>query len=142
MERSPRQPRRWRSKRPNLVVAHALHNIPELVRRQTQPREIKVALLASHQPKDYRGDVWLLTERDAGTSIANPFPCDLALELGKGEQDIEGQPPHAGRGVEGLGDGDERDLPPASRPWSRTACASRSWMPRRPISPGAPISCE
>lgn len=32
---------------------------------QTQPRELKIALLAAHRPPDYRGDVWLLTERDA-----------------------------------------------------------------------------
>jgi Zn-dependent peptidase ImmA (M78 family) len=42
-------------------VANALTN--------TQPRELKVALLETYKPKDYRGDVWLLTERDAGTSI-------------------------------------------------------------------------
>jgi len=36
---------------------------------QTQPREIKALLLAAHRPKDYRGDVWLLTARDAGTRI-------------------------------------------------------------------------
>jgi Zn-dependent peptidase ImmA (M78 family) len=36
---------------------------------QTQPRELKVALLAAHRPPDYRGDVWLLTERDAQARI-------------------------------------------------------------------------
>lgn len=36
---------------------------------QTQPRELKSALLPSYRPQDYRGDVWLLTERDAGTRI-------------------------------------------------------------------------
>jgi hypothetical protein len=36
---------------------------------QTEPREIKVAALAKFKPKDYRGDVWLLTEKDAGTRI-------------------------------------------------------------------------
>lgn len=36
---------------------------------QTQPRELKTALLGSYRPSDYRGDVWLLTERDAGTRI-------------------------------------------------------------------------
>jgi Zn-dependent peptidase ImmA (M78 family) len=39
----------------------------ELVR--TPPRELKVALLEAHRPQDYRGDVWLLTERDAGARI-------------------------------------------------------------------------
>ena len=36
---------------------------------QTQPRALKVALLEAHRPQDYRGDVWLLTERDAGARI-------------------------------------------------------------------------
>lgn len=35
----------------------------------SKPRAQKVALLAGHVPDDYRGDVWLLTERDAGTRI-------------------------------------------------------------------------
>ena len=35
----------------------------------TPPRELKVALLEDYRPSDYRGDVWLLTERDAGTRI-------------------------------------------------------------------------
>jgi len=44
---------------------------PPLAREllQTQPRELKVSLLESYRPQDYRGDVWLLTERDAGTRI-------------------------------------------------------------------------
>jgi Zn-dependent peptidase ImmA (M78 family) len=37
--------------------------------QQTQPREVKAALLDDYRPKDYRGDVWRLTERDAGTRI-------------------------------------------------------------------------
>lgn len=51
----------------------ARHNIidrrlaRELV--QTQPRVMKAALLADYKPGDYRGDVWLLTERDAETRI-------------------------------------------------------------------------
>ncbi|MDA9474355.1 hypothetical protein XI03_07490 [Bradyrhizobium sp. CCBAU 65884] len=36
---------------------------------QTQPRELKVGLLEGYKPQNYRGDVWLLTERDAGTRI-------------------------------------------------------------------------
>ena len=35
----------------------------------TKPRALKEGLLASHKPTDYRGDVWLLTERDAGTRV-------------------------------------------------------------------------
>ena len=36
---------------------------------QTQPRDLKVGLLENYRPENYRGDVWLLTERDAGTKI-------------------------------------------------------------------------
>ncbi len=36
---------------------------------QTQPRALKVGLLETYRPQDYRGDVWLLTQRDAGTRI-------------------------------------------------------------------------
>lgn len=36
---------------------------------ETPRREIKKGLLNKHKPTDYRGDVWLLTERDAGTRI-------------------------------------------------------------------------
>lgn len=36
---------------------------------QTEPRELKVGLLEGYKPQNYRGDVWLLTERDAGTRI-------------------------------------------------------------------------
>ena len=35
----------------------------------TQPRSMKVDLLKDYKPANYRGDVWLLTERDAGTRI-------------------------------------------------------------------------
>lgn len=35
----------------------------------TQPRSLKVDLLNDYRPENYRGDVWLLTERDAGTRI-------------------------------------------------------------------------
>ncbi|MFG1379459.1 ImmA/IrrE family metallo-endopeptidase [Xanthobacter autotrophicus] len=52
------------------LVRHRLITLPvarDLL--ETQPRELKVALLEAHKPKDYRGDVWLLTQRDAGTRI-------------------------------------------------------------------------
>ncbi|RUU14168.1 ImmA/IrrE family metallo-endopeptidase [Mesorhizobium sp. USDA-HM6] len=35
----------------------------------SQPRELKAALLTTYRPENYRGDVWLLTEHDAGTRI-------------------------------------------------------------------------
>jgi hypothetical protein len=52
------------------LVRHRLIGAPlarELL--QTTPRELKIALLEDYRPQDYRGDVWLLTERDAGTRI-------------------------------------------------------------------------
>jgi Zn-dependent peptidase ImmA (M78 family) len=36
---------------------------------QTKPKALKEALLVNHRPTNYRGDVWLLTERDAGVPI-------------------------------------------------------------------------
>lgn len=52
------------------LVRHRLIT-PALARelQQTQPRELKGTLLEDYRPQDYRGDVWLLTERDAGTRI-------------------------------------------------------------------------
>jgi Zn-dependent peptidase ImmA (M78 family) len=52
------------------LVRHRLITAP-LARGllQTQPRELKVGLLEDYRPQDYRGDVWLLTERDASTRI-------------------------------------------------------------------------
>lgn len=35
----------------------------------TKPRAMKVNLLGDYKPADYKGDVWLLTARDAGTRI-------------------------------------------------------------------------
>ena len=34
-----------------------------------EPRQIKIALLGDYKPTDYRGDVWLLTERDSGWQV-------------------------------------------------------------------------
>ncbi len=44
-----------------------------------------------------------------GDLVADALAGDLALELGEGQQDVEGQPAHRGGGIELLGDGDERD---------------------------------
>ena len=40
--------------------------------------------------------------------VADALAGDLAFELGEGQQDVERQAAHRGRGVERLGDGDER----------------------------------
>lgn len=51
----------------------ALHNLIDRRRARelvdTKPKVMKTALLAQYTPQDYRGDVWLLTERDADTRI-------------------------------------------------------------------------
>ena len=49
--------------------------------RDVQPREIKVDLLREYRPPDYRGDVWLLTERDAGTRIDGSRNDHFVLRL-------------------------------------------------------------
>jgi hypothetical protein len=38
----------------------------------------------------------------SGDLVSDPFADDLALELGKGEQHVEGEPPRARGRVEGL----------------------------------------
>ena len=44
-----------------------------------------------------------------GDLVADPFAGDFPLELGEGQEDIQGQPSHAGGGVELLGDRHEGD---------------------------------
>ena len=39
--------------------------------------------------------------------VADALGCDLALELGEGQQDVQRQPTHRRGGIERLGDGDE-----------------------------------
>ena len=54
----------WTLVRHRLITATLAREL-----QQTQPRDMKVALLEDYRPQNYRGDVWLLTERDAGTRI-------------------------------------------------------------------------
>ncbi|HTV26261.1 MAG TPA: ImmA/IrrE family metallo-endopeptidase [Xanthobacteraceae bacterium] len=54
----------WTLARHHLIAPQAARGL-----LKTQPRELKAALLDEYKPKDYRGDVWLLTERDAGSHI-------------------------------------------------------------------------
>jgi Zn-dependent peptidase ImmA (M78 family) len=49
--------------------------------REVQPRQIKADLLREYRPRDYRGDVWLLTERDAGTRIDGSRNDHFVLRL-------------------------------------------------------------
>lgn len=54
----------WTLQRYNFVTSSIANTL-----RQIQPRQIKIDLLQDYTPENYRGDVWLLTERDAGTLI-------------------------------------------------------------------------
>lgn len=47
----------------------------------TKPRPLKVDLLQDYQPTNYRGDVWLLTEKDAGTRIDGSRDDAFVLRL-------------------------------------------------------------
>ena len=47
----------------------------------TKPRAIKVDLLRDFKPADYKGDVWLLTARDAGSSISGSRNDMFVLRL-------------------------------------------------------------
>lgn len=49
--------------------------------RKVQPRQLKVALLENYRPTDYRGDVWMLTERDADTQIGGSRNDHFVLRL-------------------------------------------------------------
>jgi len=48
---------------------------------ETRPREIKAGLLEAYRPHDFRGDVWLLTERDVGTQIDGSHSDLFVLKL-------------------------------------------------------------
>jgi len=66
----------WTLQRYRLIsgaVGDALRKVP--------PRQLKVALLEDHRPTDYRGDVWLLTERDADTRIDGSRNDHFVLHL-------------------------------------------------------------
>ncbi len=47
----------------------------------TQPKTLKTALLRDYKPANYRGDVWHLTERDAGTRIDGSRNDTFVLSL-------------------------------------------------------------
>jgi len=66
----------WTLERYNLISAAQGQAL-----RTVQPREMKVELLREYRPRDYRGDVWLLTERDAGTRIDGSRNDHFVLRL-------------------------------------------------------------
>ena len=66
----------WTLQRYNLISAAEGQAL-----RSVQPRHIKVELLREYEPSDYRGDVWSLTERDAGTRIDGSRNDHFVLRL-------------------------------------------------------------
>ena len=66
----------WTLQRHNLITAAAGKAL-----RNIQPRQFKMELLQEHRPTDYRGDVWLLTERDAKTRIDGSRNDHFVLRL-------------------------------------------------------------
>jgi Zn-dependent peptidase ImmA (M78 family) len=66
----------WTLQRYNLISSGAGDGL-----RQRALRDLKVELLQAYQPSDYRGDVWLLTERDADTKIAGSRNDHFVLRL-------------------------------------------------------------
>jgi Zn-dependent peptidase ImmA (M78 family)/predicted secreted protein len=66
----------WTLQRDNLISAPAGDAM-----REVEPRRFKVELLEEHKPTDYRGDVWLLTERDADTRIDGSRNDHFVLQL-------------------------------------------------------------
>jgi Zn-dependent peptidase ImmA (M78 family)/predicted secreted protein len=66
----------WTLQRYKMISTAASHAL-----RQMQPRQLKVELLKDYRPEDYRGDVWMLTERDAGTQIDGSRNDHFVLRL-------------------------------------------------------------
>jgi Zn-dependent peptidase ImmA (M78 family) len=66
----------WTLQRLNLISASVGQTL-----RETQPRAIKVELLREYRPSDYRGDVWLLTERDGEMRIDGSRNDHFVLRL-------------------------------------------------------------
>jgi Zn-dependent peptidase ImmA (M78 family) len=66
----------WTLQRYNLISVSAGNAL-----RSVRPRQLKVELLQDHRPSNYRGDVWLLTERDAQTRIDGSRNDHFVLRL-------------------------------------------------------------
>lgn len=66
----------WTLQRYNIISPAAAHAL-----RRVQPRQLKLDLLQDYRPEDYRGDVWMLTERDADTHIDGSRNDHFVLRL-------------------------------------------------------------
>lgn len=136
----------WTLARHNIIEQHLARELVE-----TQPKIIKTTLLADHTPGNYRGDVWLLTERDADTRIDGSrndlFVLRLEEHSGGGYLwDIE-QLRASGFAV--VGDSlEETDQESVGGPLIRRVIAAadgaaRGWMSldeRRPWDPDSPFA--
>ena len=71
--------------------------------------DVQCAILDPVAQRDYAAHPHPLLLR-SGDLVPDPLARDLPLELGEGQQHVEGQPSHAGRGVERLGHRDEGDV--------------------------------
>lgn len=117
----------------------------------TQPRDLKVELLHTYKPSDYRGDVWLLTQRDAGTRIDGSrndlFVIRLEEHSGGGYLWDIGQLKKSGFGIvrdelevtdiEGVGGSVVRRVtvaPDAEHRGQIIMDESRPWAPNPPLS--------
>lgn len=130
----------------NLLAANRVQDL-----LKTEPKQIKTALLSSYRPQDYRGDVWLLTERDADTRIDGSrndlFVLRLEEHSGGGylwdlEQLRSSGFAIVGDAVEDL-DGEGVGGPVMRRVTATTLDASRGTLvldERRPWDPNEPIA--
>jgi len=66
----------WTLQRLNLISATVGNTL-----RATQPRAIKAEILRDYRPADFRGDVWLLTERDGETRVNGSRNDHFVLQL-------------------------------------------------------------
>jgi Zn-dependent peptidase ImmA (M78 family) len=66
----------WTLQRYKLISVSACRAV-----RLVKPRQLKIELLADYRPSDYRGDVWVLTERDADTQIDGSRNDHFVLKL-------------------------------------------------------------
>jgi hypothetical protein len=94
---------------------------------RTQPRSLKVDLLKDYRPDNYRGDVWLLTERDAGSRIDGSRNDLFVLQLEE----------HSGGGY--LWDLDQPMPSPSFETSVRQSTAMASVVPLSAVSPRRPM---
>ena len=136
----------WTLQRLNVITEQIGRDL-----RRTPPRQLKVELLREYRPTDYRGDVWLLTERDGNTVISGSRNDHFVLRLNEHSGggylwDIE-QLKESGFAVvrddcdaidyEGIGSHTTRSVTAALAEAQRgrlSIVESRPWEPEEPIA--------